>query len=67
MRTPRHLIPIEPAEAVHALVDEIAVQVPHTLVHIFMELSAFRETRSPHDARRVINALRHTPGLEGPR
>jgi hypothetical protein len=56
--TPRHLVPL-PAGAVHRLCDAIAVQVPSEQINVMFELAAFRDTRTPHDANRLIGALRH--------
>jgi hypothetical protein len=70
--TPGHLIPIEPAEAVHELCDRIAGEIPrgsygaaaHRYYGVEAELNAWRETRTPWDGRRLANALRHV--LERP-
>jgi hypothetical protein len=62
--TPRHLVPIEPAEAVRALCDDIALELPDRHSIMWLELSAFRETRTPHDARRLASALRHIAARE---
>jgi|EndMetStandDraft_4_1072995.scaffolds.fasta_scaffold4072381_1 hypothetical protein len=56
---PDHLRPIEPAETVHALCDRIGAALPNRHSITWLELEAFRETRAPHDARRLANALRH--------
>lgn len=57
--TPRHLVPIEPAATVHALCDRIAVDIPDGGIVVMLELAAFRDTRTPHDANRLVRALRH--------
>ena len=57
--TPRHLVPIEPAEAVRDICDAIALELPERHSITWLELVAFRETRTPHDASRLVNALRH--------
>src|SRR5690606_24230801 len=67
MTTPGHLIPIEPAAAVHALCDRIAGELPrgaygalaHSAYGVEAELNAWRQTRTPWDGRRLANALRH--------
>jgi hypothetical protein len=56
---PDHLQPIEPASAVNALIDRLATEIPASAYVIEMELLAFHETRTPHDGRRLANALRH--------
>ena len=55
-----HLTPIEPAEAVHAFCDKLLSRetLPY---HIRLEAQAFRETRTPHDGRRLQNSLRADP------
>lgn len=62
--TPRHLIPIEPADTIRDLCERIAVSIPDGAITVMMELAAFRETRTPHDARRLANALRHVARRE---
>lgn len=57
--TPRHLVPIDPPEAVRQVCDDIALDLPNTHTATWLELVAFRDTRTPHDARRLINALRN--------
>ena len=57
MTTPPHLIPIEPA--VHDLCDRMATEIPASEYTIALELEAFRETCTPHDAKRLANVLRH--------
>jgi hypothetical protein len=57
--TPDHLTPIEPAAAVHALCDRIAPEIPAHQYGVVAEFAAFMETRTPHDGRRLANALRH--------
>lgn len=57
MSLPDHLTPIEPAEKVHDLCDRIlGLDLPYV---VRLEAQVFRETRTPHDARRLANALRH--------
>jgi len=52
-----HLKPIEPAHVVADLCDKILAQpVPY---HVRLDAEAFRETCTPHDGRRLVNALRH--------
>ena len=62
--TPRHLLPLAPAETIHALCDRIAVSIPDGAITVMMELAAFRDTRTTHDANRLIRALRHVAGRE---
>lgn len=62
--TPRHLVPIEPADAVHALCDRIGANVPDGAIAVMLELAAFRDTRTPHDAHRLIRALRFVADRE---
>jgi hypothetical protein len=57
--TPAHLIPIEPAAAVHEVCDRIAGEIPRGSYGIEAEFNAWRETRMPWDGRRLANALRH--------
>ncbi len=59
VRTPDHLVPIEPASLVVSLIDRIAMEIPASAYGIEMEALAFLETRTPHDACRLANALRH--------
>jgi len=54
-----HLTPIEPAAAVHELCDRIAPEIPAHQYGVAEEFYAFVETRTPHDGRRLANALRH--------
>jgi hypothetical protein len=59
---PPHLHPM-PKEKVHALCARITEAVDTSdVVMTFgmtLEIGAFRETCTPHDGRRVANALRH--------
>lgn len=55
---PAHLEPIEPASVVHALCERLATEILASERMVAMELHAFRETRTPHDGRRLANALR---------
>ena len=64
MYTPRHLVPIEPAATVRDLCERIAVGIPDGAITVMMELVAFRDSRTPHDANRLIRALRHVAGRE---
>ena len=59
MTTPDHLKPIEPASAVEALCERLATEIPAHHYTVLEEFHAFRETRTPHDGRRLANALRH--------
>jgi hypothetical protein len=63
--TPDHLRQL-PADAVAGVVAiiiaEFAGAMPYTLS---LELKAFAETRTRHDAQRVANALRHAYGRPG--
>lgn len=59
MPLPDHLKPIEPAAAVHALIDRLATEVPAAAYGVTAEALAFLETRTPHDGQRLANALRH--------
>lgn len=43
----------------HALCDRLATEISASEHHVAMEMEAFRETRTPHDAQRLANALRH--------
>ena len=66
--TPDHLTPIEPASAVHELCARLAPQIPAHTYGVVAEFTAFMETRTPHDGRRLANALRHVlkrPDLAG--
>jgi hypothetical protein len=62
--TPRHLVPIEPADAVSALCDRIGASLPNSAIVVMLELAAFRDTQTPHDANRLIRALRHVADRE---
>jgi hypothetical protein len=55
---PDHLKPIEPAAAVEALCQRLATEIPANAYAVVAELTAFLETRTPHDGRRLANALR---------
>jgi hypothetical protein len=59
MTTPDHLKPIEPASAVHELCARLATEIPANAYGVVAEFNAFMETRTPHDGRRLANALRH--------
>lgn len=54
-----HLTPIRDEKAVNAFcIGVLALDdLPH---HLRLETVAFRETRTPHDGRRLLNALRHS-------
>jgi hypothetical protein len=62
--TPRHLVPREPADTIRALCDRIAVELPDGGITTMLELAAFRDTRTTHDANRLVRALRHVAGRE---
>ena len=62
--TPRHLVPLEPADTIRALCDRIGAHIPDNGITVMLELAAFRDTRTPHDACRLIRALRHVAGRE---
>ena len=62
--TPRHLLPLEPADTVRALCERIAVSIPDDAIIVMLELAAFRDTRTPQDANRLIRALRHVAERE---
>ena len=62
--TPRHLVPLEPADTIRHLCDRIAVEVPDGAIAVMLELAAFRDTRTAHDANRLARALRHVAGRE---
>ena len=49
----------------HSLCDRVAVAIPDDGIAVMMELAAFRDTRTAHDAHRLIRALRHVAGREG--
>jgi hypothetical protein len=57
--TPRHLVPLD-AAAVSRVCDDILAEVPAEAVNVMLELVAFRDTRTPHDCRRLANALRYS-------
>lgn len=59
MTTPDHLKPIEPDSAVEELCERLAPEIPAHAYGVVAEFSAFMETRTPHDGRRLANALRH--------
>jgi hypothetical protein len=44
---------------VDTICEDIAMELPDHHSITWLELLAFRETRTPHDARRLANALRH--------
>jgi hypothetical protein len=54
-----------PEDAVAEVVAIIISEMPCMPNILGMELKAFAESRSTHDARRVANALRHTYGQPG--
>jgi hypothetical protein len=64
LEPPDHLrqLPEEDVAGVVAIIISNIPQMPHTLG---LELKAFAETRTVHDARRVANALRHAYGQAG--
>jgi hypothetical protein len=55
---PPHLQPLD-AGKVHALCDEIALAMPDRHSVLWLELVAARDTRTPHDPRRLARALEH--------
>jgi hypothetical protein len=57
--TPRHLVPLD-AAAVSRVCDDVLAEVPAEAVNVMLELVAFRDTRTPHDCRRLANALRYS-------
>lgn len=57
---PDHLIPIEPASKVADICHRLTELQPSYAARL--ELEAFRESQTPHDARRLANALRHVDG-----
>jgi hypothetical protein len=57
--TPDHLTPIEPAGRVHELCARLAPEIPAYAYGVVAEFSAFMESRTQHDGRRLANALRH--------
>ena len=56
---PDHLKPIEPAAAVHAVCERIATEAPGYQCAVAAAFYTFMVSRTPHDARRLANALRH--------
>jgi hypothetical protein len=44
---------------VQALCERIAIVIPASQYGVAEEFYAFLETRTPHDGRRLANALRH--------
>jgi hypothetical protein len=57
--TPEHLRPL-PDEAVDAVCNRVAQEIDLAgFGAVERELVAFRETRTPHDGRRLTNALLH--------
>jgi hypothetical protein len=61
---PDHLQQL-PEDEVARVVRIIRSDVPHMPYGLGLELDAFAETRTRHDARRLMNALRHAYGREG--
>jgi hypothetical protein len=61
---PPHLRQL-PEEEVARLVSIIVSEMPAMPYMLGLELRAFAETRTVHDARRVANALRHAFGRPG--
>jgi hypothetical protein len=47
------------AGAVARLCDAVAAELPDGAITVMMELAAFRDTRTAHDASRLVRALRH--------
>jgi hypothetical protein len=62
--TPEHLRQL-PEEVVAELTATIISEVPHMPRTLGLELQAFAESRTVHDARRVARALRHAYGRPG--
>jgi hypothetical protein len=61
---PEHLRQL-PEEVVAELTAIIISEMPCMPFTLGLELRAFAETRTVHDARRVANALRHACGHPG--
>ena len=60
MSTPEHLSPIELPEIVNRFCDRVEqLKLPSS---VLIQLKAFRESRTPHDGRRLITALRYVLG-----
>jgi hypothetical protein len=62
--TPTHLRQL-PEDTVAGVVSVVFSEMPHMPHTLALELKAFSETRTVHDARRVANALRHAYGQPG--
>jgi hypothetical protein len=62
--TPEHLRQL-PEDIVAGLVSVVLSEMPCMPHTLGLELKAFTETRTVHDARRVANALRHAYGQPG--
>lgn len=58
MTTAEHLKPIEPAAAVYDVCQAIR-RASVAQYGVLLELQAFEETRTPHDGKRLANALLH--------
>jgi hypothetical protein len=54
-----------PEEVVAELTAAIISEVPHMPYTLGLELQAFAESRTVHDARRLAKALRHAYGRPG--
>jgi hypothetical protein len=61
--TPRHLTQLD-ADAVTHVCDAVAAEIPDGSITVMLELAAFRDTRTAHDANRLIRALRHVADRE---
>ena len=70
MSTPRNLVPLQPANTIHALCDRIAVEMPDNAIVVMLELAASRRLPclpclpTPPDANRLVRALRHVAGRD---
>jgi hypothetical protein len=61
---PDHLRQL-PVEEVARVVSTLISELPHMPYSLGLELQAFAESRTRHDAQRLVNALRHVHGREG--
>jgi hypothetical protein len=64
LEPPDHLRQL-PEDAVAGVVAIIISELPHMPYGLGLELRAFAESRTIHDARRLANALRHCEGRPG--
>lgn len=58
-----HLTPIALTAELRHLFDRIRFLTPPKCKIVWLELHAFEETRTPHDAQRLARALRHVADL----